>query len=129
RNIAAALQKVNDQAEECGQNRLCMRIGIHTGTAVVGNVGALDRWNYTVVGDTVNVTERLQTLGREVGDGDEVVILASAETVARLPAEPGKDRAGEFSLRGRSTSLEVWKLDPFCAVPDASAVLSPTAAE
>lgn len=129
RNIAAALQKVNDLAEERGEKRLCMRIGIHTGTAVVGNVGALDRWNYTVVGDTVNVTERLQTLGREVGDGDEVVILASAETVARLPAEPGKDHAGEFSLRGRSTSLEVWKLDPFCAAPDTSDVLSPTAAE
>ncbi len=113
RRIAVALKQVNDLAERDGNARICMRMGIHTGTAVVGNVGALDRWNYTVVGDTVNVTERLQTLGREVGAGDEVVILASAETVARLPGEPRQEIAGEFALRGRSMPMEVWKLDPF----------------
>jgi adenylate cyclase len=129
RHIASALTAVNDAAEARGESRVCMRMGIHTGTAVVGNVGALDRWNYTVVGDTVNVTERLQTLGREVGAGEEVVILASAETVARLPGERREERAGDFALRGRSTPLEVWKLDPF-AEPDAEEIaFSPTAAE
>ncbi|WP_417684581.1 adenylate/guanylate cyclase domain-containing protein [Roseibium sp.] len=129
RRIAEVLKRENDEAEMRGERRIQMRMGIHTGMAVVGNVGALDRWNYTVVGDTVNVTERLQTLGREVGAGEEVVILASADTVARLPEQIVRESAGEFSLRGRSQALEVWKLDPFAVGMPADYGISPTAAE
>ncbi|WP_417667275.1 adenylate/guanylate cyclase domain-containing protein [Roseibium sp.] len=129
RRIANALRQENDAAEAAGEKRVHMRMGIHTGPAVVGNVGALDRWNYTVVGDTVNVTERLQTLGREVGAGEEVVILVSADTMNRLAGESARDRAGEFSLRGRSQHLEVWKLDPFAEPQELDMGISPTAAE
>ncbi|MEJ8473991.1 adenylate/guanylate cyclase domain-containing protein [Roseibium algae] len=128
RSIASALVLCNDKAEAQGHSRVRLRMGIHTGTAVVGNVGALDRWNYTVVGDTVNVTDRLQALGREVGANDEVVILASADTASQLPGEQGEERVGEFVLRGRSTKLDVWKLDPFATTGDAVAAVSTTAA-
>ncbi|WP_208995019.1 adenylate/guanylate cyclase domain-containing protein [Roseibium hamelinense] len=113
RQIAIAVRKANDRARAEGREGIQLRIGIHTGLAVVGNVGALDRWNYTVVGDTVNTAERLQSLGREVAISDEVVILASSDTIAALPSEVAKTHAGLYSLRGRSESLDVWKLDPF----------------
>ena len=129
RRIATALKVFNDREEQEGHKRLQLRIGIHTGQAVVGNVGALDRWNYTVVGDTVNVSERLQTLGREFAGGADVVILASAETMAHLPTEAGKIWAGEFSLRGRSKPLEVWKLDLQAAEQPEYLEVSPSAAE
>jgi len=112
RRIAAALHEANLRAEEDGRPRMSMRIGIHSGPAVVGNVGALDRWNYTVVGDTVNAAERLQTLGREVPGDPEITILASADTVARLPGERRQKTVGAHHLRGRSGQMEVYWLDP-----------------
>lgn len=115
RRIAAAFRDANLVAGENGRVKMSLRIGIHTGPAVVGNVGALDRWNYTVVGDTVNAAERLQTLGKEVEGAPEVVILASADTVAQLPGECDLQAVGSHNLRGRSGRMEVYSLDPFAA--------------
>ena len=42
--------------------KLNINIGIHTGNAVVGNVGTLDAMDYTAIGDTVNLSQRLQSL-------------------------------------------------------------------
>ncbi|MES0808038.1 adenylate/guanylate cyclase domain-containing protein [Roseibium sp. SCPC15] len=113
RRIAAALHEANQQAKAEGRPEMSLRIGIHTGPAVVGNVGALDRWNYTVVGDTVNAAERLQTLGKEADGDPEVTILASANTVARLPGEGHLRPVGKHHLRGRRELMEVFWLEPF----------------
>jgi adenylate cyclase len=113
RRMAASLHGANLVAAQKGLPTMRMRIGIHTGPAVVGNVGALDRWNYTVVGDTVNITDRLQSLGREVGASDEIIILASAETIKHLPDEADKSPVGSVELRGRIGRLDIWKLDPY----------------
>ncbi|WP_299812016.1 adenylate/guanylate cyclase domain-containing protein [uncultured Roseibium sp.] len=121
RRIASAFHAANEEAAQNGRPQMCLRIGIHTGHAVVGNVGALDRWNYTVVGDTVNAAERLQTLGKEAPGSPEVTILASADTIAQLPAERNHRPVGEHHLRGRSGLMEVYWLDPFAeASPSAS---------
>ncbi|WP_428526874.1 adenylate/guanylate cyclase domain-containing protein [Roseibium sp.] len=112
RRIAAAQMQANETAKAEGGVTLRMRIGIHTGPVLVGNVGALDRWNYTVVGDTVNAAERLQHLGREVAGEPEITILASAETVCRLPNEHSQTEVGEHYLRGRSGRMEVYWLAP-----------------
>lgn len=112
RKIACELKIKNDGARATGEPELHVRIGIHTGTAVVGNVGALDRWNYTVVGDTVNTADRLQALGKEFGAGAEAVILVSASTAEQLPDHIAKTPVGAVHLRGKSGSLDVWSIDP-----------------
>ncbi|MGB8646636.1 MAG: adenylate/guanylate cyclase domain-containing protein [Anaerolineae bacterium] len=56
--------------------RLVFRIGIHTGEAVVGNIGTADLMNYTAIGDTVNIAKRLQENAR-AGQ-----VLISQETLA-----------------------------------------------
>jgi adenylate cyclase len=113
RRIAVAQREANQKAEAESRPVMRLRMGVHSGPAVVGNVGAFDRWNYTVVGDTVNAAERLQTLGREADDEPEVVILASSETINRLPGETHYRQVGTHSLRGRRGSMEVFRLDPF----------------
>ncbi len=113
RRIAVALHEANEKAAQSGKPQMRLRIGIHTGPAVVGNVGALDRWNYTVVGDTVNAAERLQTLGKEVEGDPEITILASSNTVRQLATERYLQPVGEHLLRGRSGLMEVFWLDPF----------------
>jgi len=112
RRIACEVRQHNAQGGHIEDGPVRMRIGIHTGTAVVGNVGALDRWNYTVVGDTVNAADRLQSLGREVDPEADMVILASADTLAQLPGEAGVAQVGALELRGRSGPMEVWRIDP-----------------
>jgi adenylate cyclase len=60
-----------------------VRIGLHVGETLVGNVGTPDRFDYTVVGDPVNLANRLESLNKLYG----TCILASDEV--RQEAGPG----------------------------------------
>jgi adenylate cyclase len=90
--------------------RLC--IGVHSGPAVVGNIGSATRMNYTVVGDTVNTANRLESLGRELLPDAPVAVLLSAATVAALPAGLQVVSLGHHALRGRDAPTEVFTLGP-----------------
>jgi adenylate cyclase len=86
-----------------------LRIGVHTGPAVVGNVGAPGRINYTLIGDTVNAAQRLEQLGKEVKNEDDCIVLASAAAVAKLPPDIPRQPLGELLLRGMG-KFEVYRL-------------------
>jgi adenylate cyclase len=88
--------------------RLC--IGVHSGPVVVGNIGSATRMNYTVVGDTVNTANRLESLGRELLPDATVAVLLSAATVAALPEELAVVSLGHHALRGRDAPTEVFTL-------------------
>lgn len=87
-----------------------IRIGLHTGQVVVGNIGAPARMNFTVVGDAVNIAERLQALGRTLCSHDEVAILVSADTATQLPRTEGLQPLGAHVLRGREEAVEIFRL-------------------
>jgi adenylate cyclase len=91
---------------------LKIRIGIHTGRAVVGNIGAPGRVDYTIIGDAVNTTQRLEELARDLGSyDDEVYALVSAATRSRLGEDLSVTSLGRHLLRGRRDPLEVYRLD------------------
>lgn len=72
--------ELNKQFEERGWPSLQHRIGIDTGEALAASIGSPDRLSYLLVGDTVNLAARLQSLTKEVGN--EMVL--SGTTYARL---------------------------------------------
>ena len=74
------LEKLNTDLREKGWPILQHGIGIHTGEALAAIIGSPDRLSYLLVGDTVNLASRLQSLSKEVGT--EMII--SEATHARL---------------------------------------------
>ncbi|MGQ9688190.1 MAG: adenylate/guanylate cyclase domain-containing protein [Desulfobaccales bacterium] len=55
----------NRQAQ--GLPFLGLRLGLHTGPVMAGNIGSRERFNYTIMGDTVNLAHRLQEVNRHYG--------------------------------------------------------------
>ncbi|KZL05465.1 Adenylate cyclase 1 [Pseudovibrio axinellae] len=90
--------------------KLRVRIGVHTGTVVVGNIGAVERLNYTVVGDVVNVAARLQELGKKIDPKAQVIALATDETVRELKDKSDVKHLGDFKLRGRDEAVDVYRI-------------------
>ena len=87
-----------------------VRIGVHTGKVVVGDIGTTARMNYTVIGDAVNVAARLQEHGKQVDPHARVIALASAETVSQIPEGYAGLSLGKVQLRGRDEPLTVFRI-------------------
>jgi adenylate cyclase len=102
----------NARRKRKGLNPVRVRIGIHTGTALAGNIGATGRINYTLVGETVNVAQRLEQFAKEIDDGhSEVIIVASAEVAGRLPVEIPQHPLGKHAVVERAPPMLVFRLD------------------
>lgn len=108
--IREELDKDNLEAAGEGRPPLHVRIGIHTGSVIVGNIGASDRVNYTIVGDTVNISQRLQELGKLLAPDAATAIAISGEAVSRLDEKFETIPAGKHRLRGRGEATEVFQL-------------------
>lgn len=82
------------------------RIGIHYGKVVAGNVGTEQHVDYTLIGDAVNLSSRLEGLNKAL----ETHILVSGELRERLGPEFRCRRVGRFLVKGRSEVTEVFEL-------------------
>lgn len=108
--MAEAVRADNAKRAAAGDPSVIMRIGIHSGPVVVGNIGAPGRMNYTIVGDAVNTGNRLEQLGKEMGAGGDVTILISGATQQRLGDGFTIEPCGRQSVRGRQEGIEVFRL-------------------
>jgi adenylate cyclase len=105
--IAAALEK---EEASGGSPPVRIKIALHTGPLIVGNIGAPSRMNYTVIGDTVNVCSRLESLTGEFDEGKPVAILVSGEVVAAAGDGFLFEPLGERTVKGRARPVEIWRL-------------------
>jgi class 3 adenylate cyclase len=109
--IRSAIEADNDERAAQGLPAVRMRIGIHSGDATVGNIGSPERINYTIIGDMVNVGQRIEQLAKEIGPQDQTVaILISEATRADLGPEFQPRALGKHPLRGREGLMEVFAL-------------------
>lgn len=97
-----AIQRYHEEVEP--KQRMNFGIGICTGEAVVGNVGAINHIEYTAIGDAVNIAKRLQ----ENAAAGQVIISRSVweQVQDRVRAKP----LPPVTLKGRRTATEVFEL-------------------
>ncbi|MBP2232366.1 class 3 adenylate cyclase [Azospirillum agricola] len=108
--IHQAVSADNRRRTAAGQAPIQMRIGLHSGPVVVGNIGSDSRMNYTIIGDTVNVAARIEELSAALQGEAEVIILTSGVTAAKGGGAAPLVRQGGRSLRGRTGMTELWRL-------------------
>jgi adenylate cyclase len=89
---------INNKALDATVN--LTRIGINTGTAIVGNFGSKEFFDYTAHGDAVNVAARLETVNKQLG----TTICVSQSTVKKIDGFQGLP-VGELLLKGKSKPL------------------------
>ena len=95
-------------AERFG-GELRIGIGIDTGKVIAGTIGGASKLEFTLIGDTVNVAARVEQLTKTTGD----TILITSGTVDALLAQPiGLSDRGFHALKGKSTEVQVFAIDP-----------------
>jgi adenylate cyclase len=102
----AASEALNIQFEAKGLPRFTVRLGIHLGDAVVGNVGSAERMNYTVLGNSVNLAARLEGLNKEY----KTTILVSEAVRNRADNFFRFKAIGSVIAKGMTTETQVYEL-------------------
>lgn len=108
-NALAAARAMLAAVEDWNRSRplqaLRIGIGIHAGEAVTGTVGSVQRKEYTVIGDTVNLAARLEQLTKETKSQ-----LLISDAVHAVVAPDGATDLGPIAVRGYGEPVRVWRL-------------------
>ena len=105
RDIQSNLIELNKQLLREGLPTVQIGIGVNTGEAVVGNMGSASRFDYSAIGDAVNVAARLESNTKEYG----VDILVGASTAQAAPN--GLKFLENITVKGKQSKLTVYTWD------------------
>ncbi|WP_246109878.1 adenylate/guanylate cyclase domain-containing protein [Roseimaritima multifibrata] len=102
--LLARIDALKEDFEKLGWSQMKIGVGINTGIAMVGSIGAPERHEYTAMGDTVNVAARVEALTKSTGydlliTGTTYDALSTAKNFVELPRQ---------NVKGKSTSLQIY---------------------
>jgi class 3 adenylate cyclase len=102
--IQQHIQTLNWARARTGQQQMQVGIGVNSGTVIMGNMGSEEMMNYTVIGDTINVTARLSSVARP---GQVIVSQRVAEAISQ-DAILGK--LAPVTVKGKEKPLDIYEV-------------------
>jgi class 3 adenylate cyclase len=103
-----AMELLQEKWKKEGKPPIDIGIGIHTGDAIVGSLGSEERMQYTAIGDTVNIAERLQEVSRD----QKYPIIVSETTFNALYNEFPSKNLGPLTLHGKENQINAYAIFP-----------------
>lgn len=103
-DIQKTIEVLNQHLAGSGKETIRIGIGINTGEAVVGNIGAKERLDYTVIGDSVNLASRLQ----EVASGGEIIVSENVFAEAQVPYKYSEPML--IKVKGKEAPVKIYKI-------------------
>jgi adenylate cyclase len=100
------LGELNDEWQRAGAPALHMRIGINTGTAIAGNMGTDEIFNYTILGDCVNLASRLEGVNKYYG----TYILVGEDTWGRVSGLFEARELDWIRVKGKAQPVAIYEL-------------------
>lgn len=101
--MLASLEEVNRSRPE--EYRFHIRIGINTGRAVAGDIGSMKRMEYTVLGNTVNVASRIESMACK-----PLQVVVGESTYQAVMHEVNAESLGSIQLKGISEKANVYRI-------------------
>lgn len=105
-DMQTAIQKIKEDWKTIGIDNFDVRIGINTGEMVVGNMGSDQRFDYTLLGDNVNLGSRLEGINKEYGTH----IIMSGATYSQVKHEVIARRIDSVAVKGKTHGVEIYEL-------------------
>tara|TARA_R110000751_G_scaffold271064_2_gene370837 strand:+ start:29 stop:868 length:840 start_codon:yes stop_codon:yes gene_type:complete len=104
-DIQKNMKDLNTEFAQEGLPEITIGIGIHSGDAVIGNMGSATRFDYTAIGDAVNTAARLESATKQY----EVDLLIGSTTADK--ADYLLKYVNEISVKGKDKGIEVYTWD------------------
>jgi adenylate cyclase len=106
RDLLDTMERLGAEWRERGLPTISMRVGMATGPSLVGNVGSQDKFNYTVMGDTVNLASRLEGAAKVY----QALSLVAGSTVAAAGGAVRFRELDWLQVKGRSEPVTVYEV-------------------
>ena len=100
------LATLNKELKADGLMELGVGIGINTGDAVVGNMGSNQRFDYTVLGDSVNLAARLEAQTKEYG----VFFMFTEHTLKQIPIPENLVMLDKIAVKGQTAPVTIYTI-------------------
>ena len=104
-SIFESIENFNTVLDSEGLPRINFGIGIHVGSAFVGTVGCDTKYNFTALGDTVNIASRLQTMSKAYSSSQAVAVI-SKELICKLDLDLMEFDFQSTKLKGKQAETE-----------------------
>lgn len=105
-DMRLALSKLNETRKARGQGPILIGMGLHTGPVISGTIGSQERMEYTVIGDTVNMTSRIESSTKAFGTD----LLVSEAVIEKVGNEFLAELGGSATVKGKTEPLKLFKV-------------------